>query len=672
MRTCNYQWSVINYQLTFRRPAATSRGVYAHRQVWYVILTSPDYPDRLGVGECAPLPGLSCDDLPGYEALLTRVCRRIEESGGLDSAKLRPYPSILFGLETAFRHFEAGSFSLWDTPFSRGRQGIPINGLIWMGSYRDMLEQVEDKLKAGFRCIKLKIGAIGFDEELALLRHIRKHFTAKEIELRVDANGAFAPTEAMEKLKRLAELDIHSIEQPIRSGQWEAMAGLAMQSPIPIALDEELTGLNHLQEKRAMLDAIRPQYIILKPSLHGGFGGCAEWIREAEERQAGWWITSALESDVGLNAIAQWCATLGNPLPQGLGTGEIYRQTLFSSAARPPKREAGRLYPVFGCADGESSLLSELSLLRTSGSTGEAKVFRVQMEQMRQSARLSCAFLGLRKGDRALLCMPLQYVGAKMMMVRTLVAGLNLWVREASGHPLAEVEEPFRFVAMLPLQVYNSLQVPIEKERLRRIEILIIGGGAIDAELEKELRDFPNEVYSTYGMTETLSHIALRRLNGREASAYYTPFPSVCLSLSEAGTLVVDAAFIPDAPLVTNDLAELFSDGRFRILGRKDNVINSGGIKLQIESLEEKLRPLIPVPFAITSVPDPKLGEALVLLIEKGARTDKLEEKLSSVLSKYERPRVIFEVNSIPLAGNGKINRSACRELTRNKRRTEP
>jgi O-succinylbenzoate synthase len=200
METNHYRLSVVDAQLNFRRPAGTSRGVYTQRQVWYVLLTSPQCPQRLGVGECAPLPGLSCEALPGYGELLTRICREVEAEGGLRTEKLRPYPSILFGLETAFRHFETGSFSLWDTPFSRGEQGIPINGLIWMGSYEDMLAQVEEKLKAGFRCLKLKIGAIGFEEELALLRHIRKRFSAGEIELRVDANGAFTPAGAMEKL----------------------------------------------------------------------------------------------------------------------------------------------------------------------------------------------------------------------------------------------------------------------------------------------------------------------------------------------------------------------------------------------------------------------------------------------------------------------------------------
>ena len=213
---------------------------------------------------------------------------------------------------------------MWDTPFSRGEAGIPINGLIWMGDFNRMLAQIEKKMEAGFRCIKLKIGAINFEEELALLQHIRSHYSSKEIELRVDANGAFSPTDAMEKLKRLSELDLHSIEQPIRAGQWEEMARLTSESPLPIALDEELIGYNTWEEKQRLLSAIRPQYIIIKPSLHGGLAGGEEWIAEAEKLNIGWWITSALESNIGLNAIAQWCATFQNPLPQGLGTGLLF------------------------------------------------------------------------------------------------------------------------------------------------------------------------------------------------------------------------------------------------------------------------------------------------------------------------------------------------------------
>lgn len=321
----NCKIDIIPRLLHFKQPAGTSRGVYTTRKVWYLHLTSPDYPGRTGIGECAPLPALSCDDLPDYEDILVKACRRLEDCGGdLDVESLRNYPSILFGLETAVRHFRIGSWALYDTAFSRRKAGIPINGLIWMGDFDRMLTRIEEKMAAGFRCIKLKIGAINFDEELALLRHIRAHFSSKEIELRVDANGAFSPVDVMEKLKRLSELDLHSIEQPIRAGQWEEMARLASDSPLPIALDEELIGCNTPEGKRELLSAVNPQYIVLKPSLHGGICGGNEWIAEAEKRHIGWWITSALESNIGLNAIAQWCATFDNPLPQGLGTGQLF------------------------------------------------------------------------------------------------------------------------------------------------------------------------------------------------------------------------------------------------------------------------------------------------------------------------------------------------------------
>lgn len=313
--------------LHFKQPAGTSRGVYTTRRVWYLHLTSDSQPGREGIGECAPLPNLSCDDLPHYEQLLSSLCQEAAQSG-IDYERLRPYPSILFGLETAFRHFERGTASLWDTPFSRGEQGIPINGLIWMGSYTQMLSQIEAKMQAGFRCIKLKIGAIHFEEELSLLKMIRRHFSAKEIELRVDANGAFSPAEALEKLKRLSELDLHSIEQPIRAGQWDSMARLSQLSPLPIALDEELIGVHSTSRKKELLETIHPQYIILKPSLHGGLWGSQEWIAAASQLGIGWWITSALESNIGLNAIAQWCATLHNPLPQGLGTGALFTDNI--------------------------------------------------------------------------------------------------------------------------------------------------------------------------------------------------------------------------------------------------------------------------------------------------------------------------------------------------------
>ncbi|MEG1543210.1 MAG: o-succinylbenzoate synthase [Tannerellaceae bacterium] len=324
----HYHLQIVPRTLHFKQAAGTSRGVYTLRNSWYVHLTSDEEPGRTGIGECAPLPNLSCDDVSDYGQRLSDACQTFEATGRLDVEALRPYPSILFGLETAIRHYQTNDFALWDTPFSRGEAGTPINGLIWMGPQHAMLEQIKKKLEAGFNCIKLKIGAINFDDEIDLLHYIRRRFSPKDIELRVDANGAFTPADAMKKLERLAKMKLHSIEQPIRAGQWEEMARLAARSPLPIALDEELIDHNTPAEKAVLLDAIRPQYIILKPSLVGGFVGSEEWIGEAARRNIGWWATSALESNIGLNAIAQWCATQNNPLPQGLGTGALFTDNI--------------------------------------------------------------------------------------------------------------------------------------------------------------------------------------------------------------------------------------------------------------------------------------------------------------------------------------------------------
>ena len=315
---------------------------------------------------------------------------------------------------------------------------------------------------------------------------------------------------------------------------------------------------------------------------------------------------------------------------------------------------------------------SPVITVHTSGSTGTPKELVVRKDRMMQSARLTCEFLNLQAGDTALLCMNLRYIGAMMVVVRSLVAGLNLIVRPASGHPLSDIEEPLRFAAMVPLQVYNTLRVPEEKARLEQTDILIIGGGAVDDSLEAEMSALPTAIYSTYGMTETLSHIALRRLNGDTASKHYYPFPSVELSLSAESTLVVKAPLICGEVLQTNDIACIYPDGSFTIAGRKDNVINSGGIKIQAEEMEKRLRPFIPVPFVVTSVPDPRLGQALTLLIAGQVDVRELESKLQTVLDAYHRPRHIFMTESIPQTENGKTDRAGCRILARQMKKLHP
>ena len=318
--------------LHFKQPAGTSRGVYTTRQSYYLTITDDNCPGIKGVGECATLPDLSCDAVPEYNKILKDICLMVEQTGKIPYDILRPYPSILFGLETAFAQLDAnGSTRLYDTPFGRGEEGITINGLVWMGTFEDMYSRLEAKLKAGFHCVKLKIGAIDFDKELDLIKHIREAFDKNTIELRVDANGGFTPDNAMERLEALAQYDIHSIEQPIKQHQWKDMARLCKETPLPIALDEELIGVNVKSMKEYLLDSIRPQYIILKPSLHGGMYGCDEWIQLAKERGIGSWITSALESNIGLNAVAHYCAKTYGPsvsMPQGLGTGQLFTDNI--------------------------------------------------------------------------------------------------------------------------------------------------------------------------------------------------------------------------------------------------------------------------------------------------------------------------------------------------------
>ena len=321
-------FSIQEKLLHFKQPAGTSRGVYTTRKIW---LLTVEHDGRTAIGECAPLPQLSCDDIPDYEAVLRRFCDIIEATSSIPYDEMRNYPSMLFGVETALAQLSRTDGLLYDTPFSHGEEGIPINGLVWMGTHDEMLSRLKEKLALGFRCVKLKIGAIDFAKELDLIQHIRKHFSREEVELRVDANGGFTPDVALERLQELARYDIHSIEQPIMAHQWSEMAQLCQLSPLPIALDEELIGVNSTDEKIRLLDTIKPQYIILKPSLHGGVAGTREWIALANERGIGSWITSALESNIGLNAIAQLAANIYGSkitMPQGLGTGMLFTDNI--------------------------------------------------------------------------------------------------------------------------------------------------------------------------------------------------------------------------------------------------------------------------------------------------------------------------------------------------------
>ncbi|MGX7666115.1 o-succinylbenzoate synthase [Flavobacterium pedocola] len=310
------------YILNFKRPSGTSRGILTEKETWFIVL---EKDGKKGIGECGILRTLSIDDRPDYEEKLKWVCKNIHLGKDKLWESLLEFPSIQFGVEQAFLSLESENpFLLFPSEFTSGAKSIPINGLVWMGDEAFMKAQIEEKIATGFNCIKLKIGAIDFQKELDLLQFIRNHFDEKTIEIRVDANGAFDLNEALGKLDQLSGFKLHSIEQPIQKNNTDMMSVLCENTPLPIALDEEMIGIFQHEEKEALLQKIKPQYIILKPSLVGGFRGTLEWIALAEKYKIGWWITSALESNIGLNAIAQFTFTLKNPMPQGLGTGALY------------------------------------------------------------------------------------------------------------------------------------------------------------------------------------------------------------------------------------------------------------------------------------------------------------------------------------------------------------
>lgn len=310
------------YILHFKQPSGTSRGVLTDKETWFLVL---EENGKKGIGECGILRGLSADDRPDYEAKLRWVCENIHLGAEKLWEELIEFPSIQFGVEMAFLSLQSENpFVLWPSKFTSGEASIVINGLVWMGDEAFMKRQIEEKIEQGFRCIKLKIGAIDFEKEKALLRFIRQNFDAETIEIRVDANGAFSENDALDKINQITGYQIHSIEQPIQKNKTDMMSVLCKNTQLPIALDEELIGVFSLADKEALLQKVRPQYIILKPSFIGGFRGTSEWIALAEKYQIGWWITSALESNIGLNAIAQFTFLQNNPMPQGLGTGALY------------------------------------------------------------------------------------------------------------------------------------------------------------------------------------------------------------------------------------------------------------------------------------------------------------------------------------------------------------
>jgi acyl-CoA synthetase (AMP-forming)/AMP-acid ligase II len=466
----------------------------------------------------------------------------------------------------------------------------------------------------------------------------------------VDANGAFTKNDVKEKLDQLSKFDLHSIEQLIQPGQWDLLSDLCITSPIPIALDEELIPLINDEERIEMLDKVSPQYLVLKPSLLGGFSESEKWIELAKKRNIGWWITSTLESNIGLNAIAQWTSKMKPVGFQGLGTGQLFTHNIPS----PLKVMSGEL------STGEAPIWKDVNHfvsqwlngndhmeLQTSGSTGKPKSISVKKEWMKNSAKLTGKTFGLKEGDSVLLCMPMKFVAGKMMVVRALELGLDLKVVEPSSNPLKNIDETIDFAAMVPLQLENSLN------DLDQVKTLIVGGGRVNLKLVEKLQNVSTQVYETYGMTETLTHVAIKPLNGPDKSNIFSALDGIRFDLDSRECLVIHATALNPEPIITNDLVDLINENSFRWLGRYDNVINSGGVKIIPEVVEAKLASVIlNRRFFITGVADESLGEKVVLVVE-GKKIDISRDSLD----KFEEPKEIYFIPKFVETESGKVNR---------------
>ena len=678
------------HPLTFSKPAQTSRDVLYHKPSFFI--TMCDKSGRKGVGEISLIPGLSLEseeEVRSYlETLITKRGINVEDIP-------LTLPSVRFAVETALRSLKREGEAHWSG-------GITINGLVWMDRVKGMLEQVDTLVNKGFKTIKLKVGTLPFQEELDMLREIRRKCPAEEFTLRIDANGAFGKDAgdgmtAIEKLEALshADLDIHSIEQPIPQGQYDKMATLCATSPIPIALDEELIGVHSQSERRALLEKTKPKYLILKPSLIGGLAESEKWIELAYELGIGWWVTSALESNVGLSAIAEWIAGVleNNPklqgLAQGLGTGGLFTNNtastmyiedgkLYAQQQKPGSIVLqGQTFPFsraganeFKAHKGRPSWTDGIArtlvdwfqnpesplLFKTSGSSGPPRDILHTRESVISSAKDSITCFGLNPGTRAALALPIDFVAGKLMLVRAIVGRWNLEIIEPSSRPACK--NALDFIALTPLQCASLLpDFPV-------VSKVLLGGGVLRDSLKNKL---PKgiEFWEGFGMTETLTHIAARRVISGKDNPPFKALPGVSFDTRPDGVLVIHAPNRGVNHLVTDDVVERIDAQNFIWLGRKSSVINSGGLKVIPEVVEREIRNILrplDCAYLIRGLEDEGLGEKVMLRLDSEKLNqedeDELLRKIASLdtLPAYHHPRGI-EYGAIKTSIVGKIQR---------------
>lgn len=658
--------------LVFKKPAKTSRDILKEKPSFFIRAT--DSEGRTALSECSIIPSLNPESTEEASELL----RTIADSGTLDlDAVPMEFPSVRFAVESVLMQLHGVNLH---SEFSRGNDKLEINGLVWIADAGSMLEQVVGLKERGFKTIKLKIGALDFEEELKILRKIRSLCPHPEYTLRLDANGAWGE-EALEKIKVLEEYNIHSIEQPVAKGNLHLMSKVCAYSPIPISLDEELINVFEEDEMSHILDVAKPEYIILKPSLIGGLAMAEKWVRLAEERNIGWWSTSALESNVGLEVIADWTAWMmdNSELCQGvsgLGTGSLFTNNTETNLTIENGHISHKLSATLEVEDRDWTLdqagieafskdadrpkwTDELADFlkvwansnedlecQTSGSTGAPKTISHSREAVCNSAIQTLEYFNLKPGDSSILALPLKFIAGKLMVIRALVGKLHLIAvnpnLQNSTLPQAD------FIALTPHQATRVV------DQLPAIHSILLGGSPIPDSLSSTLASL--NVYEGFGMTETITHIALRHINDPS----FTPLPGVTITRTDSGNLTIDAPLRHVHSLVTDDLVELHSDSTFSWLGRASDTINSGGLKFEPEILESKIAGLIPHEFAIYGVDHPEFGTSIELRIDtqphSPSQLESLKVSLATTLNPVEMPRS-FRFGPILRNENGKILR---------------
>ncbi len=655
-----------SHPLEFKKPARTSRDTLKSKPSFF--LSIEDDGGRKGTGECSLIPGLSlASEKDAREALeqLTKLNTLHPESIP------HSLPAVKFAVETALIDFNREGKPNWI-------EGIPVNGLVWMDDAEGMLKQVDVLIENGYKTIKIKVGTLPFYEELELLEEIRRRCPSSDFTLRLDANGAFSKQSpdgltALEKLQILynAGLDLHSIEQPISPGLIEEMAELCASSPVPIALDEELIQVRSESEKRALLEKIRPAYLVLKPSLLGGFKSSESWITLAESLSIGWWTTSALESNIGLAEIAAWTSELLKSRPnlksmaQGLGTGSLYKNNIASTLIISD----GKLFSSL--LNSELKWTQEISKaienwfahpkaplsFKTSGSSGPPREITHSRDAVTASAKETLEYFNLKPGDRVVLSLPVHFIAGHMMLVRAIVGRLALEIVEPTTKP--DFKSPADFIALTPNQCYSLLPdfPPVKK--------VLLGGGVVSIDLIERLPE-GIEFYEGFGMTETITHIAIRKLQRESPKSPFEAMPGVRLSISKDRELIIDAPSRGVTGLVTDDIVELIDSTRFVWLGRKSSIINSGGIKVMPEIVEQKIREVVKplgCEYMIKGIPDESFGEKVTLLLDTQELTEKIEHELLLEISRLENLSAYHAPRKIVY---GKVIRSNRGKLKRN------